>query len=60
MAAIRNSLTRLARTPVKTALFFLLLSFTVALVCAGGNLWKLSGDNLRRFEEIFTDRKSVV
>lgn len=54
MAAIRNSLTRLARTPVKTALFFLLLSFTVALVCAGGNLWKLSGDNVRRFEEIFT------
>ena len=50
---IRNSLTRLVRTPVKTALFFLLLSFTVALFCAGGSLWKLSGDNLRRFEEIF-------
>ena len=54
MAAIRNSLTRLVRTPVKTALFFLLLSFTVALVCAGGSLWKLCGDNLRRFDEIFT------
>lgn len=53
MRIIRNSLTRLFRTPVKTALFFLLLSFTVALVCAGGSLWKLSGDNLRRFEEIF-------
>lgn len=53
MAAIRNSLTRLFRTPVKTALFFLLLSFTVALVCAGASLWKLGGDNLRRFEEIF-------
>lgn len=50
---IRNSLKRLARTPIKTALFFLLLSFTVALVCAGGSLWKLCGDNLRRFEEIF-------
>lgn len=54
MAIFRNSLTRLFRTPVKTALFFLLLSFTVALVCAGGSLWKLCGDNLRRFEEIFT------
>lgn len=53
MAAIRSSLTRLFRTPVKTVLFFLLLSFTVALVCAGGSLWKLCGDNLRRFEEIF-------
>lgn len=53
MVTIRSSLTRLVRTPVKTALFFLLLSFTVALVCAGGNLWKLSGDNLQRFEEIF-------
>lgn len=53
MATIKNSLTRLVRTPVKTALFFLLLSFTVALVCAGGSLWKLCGDNLRRFEEIF-------
>ena len=41
---IRNSLTRLVRTPVKTALFFLLLSFTVALFCAGGSLWKLSGE----------------
>lgn len=54
MKIIRNSLTRLLRTPIKTALFFLLLSFTVALVCAGGSLWKLCGDNLRRFEEIFT------
>ena len=53
MAAIRSSLTRLVRTPVKTALFFLLLSFTVALVCVGGSLWKLSRDNLKRFEEIF-------
>ncbi len=53
MRIIRNSLIRLRRTPVKTALFFLLLSFTVALVCAGGSLWKLCGDNLRRFEEIF-------
>ncbi len=53
MATIKNSLTRLVRTPVKTALFFLLLSFTVALVCAGGSLWKLCGDNLQRFEEIF-------
>lgn len=53
MRIATNSLKRLARTPVKTALFFLLLSFTVALVCAGGSLWKLCGDNLRRFEEIF-------
>lgn len=51
---IKSSLTRLIRTPVKTVLFFLLLSFTAALVCAGGNLRKLSGDNLKRFEEIFT------
>ncbi len=53
MAAVRSSLIRLLRTPVRTALFFLLLSFTAALVCAGGNLWKLCGDNLERFEEIF-------
>lgn len=53
MATIRSSLTRLVRTPVRTVLFFLLLSFTVALVCAGGNLWKLCGDNLQRFEEVF-------
>ncbi len=53
MAVIRNSLTRLVRTPAKTALFFLLFSSAVALVCAGGSLWKLCGDNLRRFEEVF-------
>ena len=50
---IRNSLTRLLRTPVRTVLFFLLLSFTVALVSAGGSLWKLCRDNLKRFAEIF-------
>ena len=54
MTTIRNSLIRLVRTPIKTVLFFLLLGFTVALVCAGGNLWKLCGDNLERFEMIFT------
>lgn len=54
MTTIRNSLIRLVRTPIKTVLFFLLLGFTVALVCAGGNLWKLCGDNLERFETIFT------
>ena len=53
MRIARNTLTRLIRTPVKTALFLLLLSFTAALVCAGGSLWKLCGDNMRRFEEIF-------
>ena len=54
MKIIRSSLISLVRTPVKTVLFFLLLGFTVALVCAGGNLWKLCGDNLERFETIFT------
>lgn len=54
MTTIRSSLRRFLRTPVKTALFFLLLAFTAALVCAGGNLWKLCGDNLERFETIFT------
>ncbi len=54
MAAVKNGFLRLFRTPVKTALFFLLLAFTVALVCAGGNLWKLCADNMAHFEEIFT------
>lgn len=54
MGISKSSLTRLLRTPVKTVCFFLLLAFTVALVCAGGSLWKLCGDNLERFETIFT------
>lgn len=54
MGIIRGSFIRLWRTPVKTVFFFLLLALTVALVCAGGNLWKLCGDNLERFETIFT------
>lgn len=53
MAAVKNSLIRLLRTPVRTALFFLLLGFTVALVCAGANLRKLCADNMARFEQIF-------
>lgn len=52
MGIIRGSFIRLWRTPVKTVFFFLLLALTVALVCAGGNLWKLCGDNLERFEYV--------
>lgn len=54
MTGIRNSLLTLLRTPVKTILFFLLLTFTVALVCAGGNLRRLCAANMERFETIFT------
>ncbi len=54
MAWLRNSLIRLWRTPVKTVFFFLLLTFTVALVCAGGNLRRLCVTNMERFEAIFT------
>lgn len=50
----RNSLIQLIRTPVRTVLFFLLLTFTVALVCAGANLRKLCVDNMERFAQIFT------
>lgn len=53
MASLRNSLIRLLRTPVKTALFLLLLAFTVALVSAGGSLRELCRANMERFEDIF-------
>ena len=33
MRSFRSSLIRLVRTPVKTALFFLLLSFTIQVYC---------------------------
>ena len=53
MANLRNSMIRLLRTPVKTVLFLLLLAFTVALVSAGGSLWRLCSANMERFEDIF-------
>lgn len=59
MAAIKKGLIRLLRTPVRTAFFFLLLTFTVALVCAGGNLRKMCADNMKRFEQIFTTIATV-
>ncbi|MDD3921844.1 MAG: hypothetical protein PHO41_11825 [Eubacteriales bacterium] len=50
----KNSLRQLFRTPVKTAMFFLLFTASVLLIVLGVNLWYVSATNLARFEEVFT------
>ncbi len=50
----RNSLRQLWRIPIKTALFFLLLTFSTMMVCIGGNLWSICAQNMERFEDIFS------
>lgn len=51
---IKNSMKQLFRTPVKTILFIILLTLSTILISLGGNLWKYSQDNLKRFSELFT------
>lgn len=50
---IYNSILRLRRTPLKTSLFLILLTAASTLVCIGGNLWSVSVENMREFNNIF-------
>jgi putative ABC transport system permease protein len=51
---IRNSIRQIIRTPVKTILFFLLMTFAVILSTLGSNLWRISDANIKAFEKVFT------
>ena len=51
---IRNSIRQIMRTPVKTILFFLLMTFAAILSTLGSNLWRISAANIKAFEEVFT------
>jgi hypothetical protein len=54
------------RTPVKTILFLLLVTFAAALSTVGINLWQMSNSNMNDFEKVFTtigtieQKKSVL
>ncbi|MDD4113042.1 MAG: ABC transporter permease [Herbinix sp.] len=51
---IRNSIKQIMRTPVKTILFFLLITLASILSTLGSNLWRISIANMKAFEEVFT------
>lgn len=51
---IRNSIKQLMRTPVKTILFLLLITFAAILSTVGSNLWQMSASNMKAFEAVFT------
>lgn len=51
---IRNSIKQIMRTPVKTILFFLLITLASILSTLGSNLWRISDANIKAFEEVFT------
>lgn len=51
---IKNSIRQLQRTPLKTALFLLLLISASALFSLGGYLWLLNSRNIERYEDAFT------
>lgn len=53
MMILHNSLLRLRRTPLKTLLFFLLITLAAALIATGGGLWKLCRDNTEYFVGLF-------
>jgi hypothetical protein len=42
------------RTPVKTVLFFLLITIATILSTLGSNLWRMSSANIKAFEAVFT------
>lgn len=47
------SMKQMLRSPVKSILFFLLVSVSAFLLALGGNLWKINSDMLKEFEDIF-------
>lgn len=51
---ILNSIKQMMRTPVRTLLFGILIFISTVLLVLGINLWKLSIDGIRQFEDIFT------
>lgn len=51
---MRYSLKQMLRTPVKTALFLILLILAALLASLGGNLWYMSTTNIERLEKTFT------
>lgn len=51
---IRNSLKQMIRTPLRTALFFLLLFLAAAIVTLGADLLFTGSRNLREIEDSFT------
>lgn len=51
---IRNSIKQILRTPVKTVLFFLLITFATILSTLGSNLWRMSSANIKAYEAVFT------
>ena len=51
---IRNSLKQMIRTPLRTALFFLLLFLAAAIVTQGADLLFTGSRNLREIEDSFT------
>ncbi len=50
---IRNSIRQILRTPLKTAIFLMLIVFSGALVTVGAGLWTRSQVNLKEYEESF-------
>lgn len=51
---LRNSIKQIMRTPVRTILFLLLLTFASVLSTIGINLLQISSVNAKAFEEVFT------
>ena len=56
---IRNSIRQLMRTPVKTVLFFLLLTLETVMSVLGSNLWRMCTANMKAYEEVFTTIATV-
>lgn len=50
---MKNSLKQLLRTPMKTALFFLLMAAATALLVLGANLWAHTAATRRSFATCF-------
>lgn len=53
MKIIGKSVLQMLRTPVRTALFLLLLALSATLLVLGAQLYFLSAENTRKLEEVF-------
>lgn len=56
---MKNSLKQLLRTPMKTALFFLLMTAATALLVLGANLWAQTQAKINAAEGLFVTLGTV-
>lgn len=54
MRGIQNSIRQILRTPLRSAFFMILITLSAALLTIGAGMYRMSDQNMKRLEEVFT------